>query len=41
MILYMLLQVTVMFADIVGFTSMSMNVEPEVVMGFLNELYTR
>ena len=34
-------QVTVMFADIVGFTSMSMNVEPEVVMDLLNELYTR
>jgi len=34
-------QVTVMFADIVGFTPMSMNVEPEVVMDLLNELYTR
>eukprot|EP00882_Tetradesmus_deserticola_P020631 GHRQ01022293.1.p1 GENE.GHRQ01022293.1~~GHRQ01022293.1.p1 ORF type:complete len:233 (+),score=70.48 GHRQ01022293.1:385-1083(+) len=34
-------QVTVMFADIVGFTSMSKEVEPEVVMEFLNDLYCR
>jgi class 3 adenylate cyclase len=35
------MQVTVLFADIVGFTNMSKEVEPEVVMEFLNDLYCR
>ena len=29
-----------MFADIVGFTSMSKQVAPAIVMGFLNKLYS-
>ncbi|KAG2493386.1 hypothetical protein HYH03_008518 [Edaphochlamys debaryana] len=33
--------VTILFADIKGFTSMCKEVEPEVVMGFLNDLYNR
>jgi hypothetical protein len=39
--LALLLQVSVLFADIVGFMSMSKEVEPEVVMEFLNDLYCR
>uniref|UniRef100_A0A383WI74 Guanylate cyclase domain-containing protein n=1 Tax=Tetradesmus obliquus TaxID=3088 RepID=A0A383WI74_TETOB len=34
-------QVSVLFADIVGFTNMSKEVEPETVMEFLNDLYCR
>ena len=34
-------QVTLLFADIVGFTSMCRKVEPEDVMGMLNDLYLR
>ncbi|WIA42297.1 hypothetical protein OEZ86_008311 [Tetradesmus obliquus] len=34
-------QVSVLFADIVGFTNMSKEVEPESVMEFLNDLYCR
>jgi ubiquitin carboxyl-terminal hydrolase 48 len=41
LLLLLLLQVSVLFADIVGFTSMSKEVEPEVVMEFLNDLYCR
>ncbi|GIM00513.1 hypothetical protein Vretimale_5516 [Volvox reticuliferus] len=33
--------VTILFADIKGFTCMCKEVEPEVVMTFLNELYNR
>jgi hypothetical protein len=33
--------VTLMFADIIGFTSMADKVEPSVVMAFLNSLYMR
>eukprot|EP00775_Hariotina_reticulata_P010666 gene10666-10825_t len=33
-------QVSILFADIVGFTAMSKQVEPAVVMAFLNDLYT-
>ncbi|KXZ47924.1 hypothetical protein GPECTOR_32g537 [Gonium pectorale] len=33
--------VTILFADIKGFTSMCKEVEPEVVMTFLNDLYNR
>ena len=33
-------QVTIMFADIVGFTSMCKRVSPARVMSFLNELYS-
>lgn len=33
------LQVMVLFCDVVGFTSMSKEVEPSEVMHFLNELY--
>ncbi|GFR47225.1 hypothetical protein Agub_g8909 [Astrephomene gubernaculifera] len=33
--------VTILFADIKGFTDMCKEVEPEVVMSFLNELYNR
>ena len=32
-------QVTLMFADIVGFTSICKQVPPDVVMTFLNDLY--
>ena len=35
------LQVTILFADIVGFTSMSKEVDPAEVMHFLNTLYSR
>ena len=34
-------EVSVLFDDIVGFTEMARCVEPDVVMGFLNDLYTR
>ena len=34
-------QVTIMFADIVGFTDMSRQVEPVAVMRFLNSLFSR
>jgi class 3 adenylate cyclase len=40
-VLSVALQVSVLFADIVGFTNMSKAVEPEVVMEFLNDLYCR
>lgn len=33
--------VTVLFADIVGFTSFSQGVSPEVLVGVLNDLFTR
>ena len=33
--------VTVLFADIVGFTAFSQGVSPEVVVGVLNDLFTR
>jgi class 3 adenylate cyclase len=33
--------VTLFFCDIVGFTTMSKEVEPEAVMRFLNDLYTQ
>uniref|UniRef100_A0A7S3VP31 Guanylate cyclase domain-containing protein n=1 Tax=Dunaliella tertiolecta TaxID=3047 RepID=A0A7S3VP31_DUNTE len=32
--------VTILFTDIVGFTSMSKEVKPDQVMGYLNELFT-
>lgn len=35
------LQVMVLFCDVVGFTSMSKEVEPSAVMTFLNELYSQ
>ncbi len=34
-------QVTVLFADICGFTAMCKEVAPSVVMSFLNDLYSR
>lgn len=34
-------QVTVLFADIVGFTAFSQGVSPEVLVGVLNDLFTR
>ena len=34
------MQVTIMFADIVGFTSMCKQVSPATVMAFLNHLYS-
>lgn len=37
----MLIQVTVLFADIVGFTPMCKDVAPSLVMSFLNDLYSR
>ena len=35
-----LLQVTIMFADIVGFTNMCHALPPDDIMAFLNELYS-
>ena len=34
-------QVTILFTDIAGFTSMSRQVDPSEVMAFLNQLYLR
>lgn len=34
-------QVTVLFADMVGFTAFSQDVSPEVLVGVLNDLFTR
>ena len=34
-------QVTILFTDIAGFTSMSRQVDPAEVMAFLNQLYVR
>ncbi|WP_416548042.1 adenylate/guanylate cyclase domain-containing protein [Limnohabitans sp. DCL3] len=34
-------EVTVLFADIVGFTAFSQDVSPEVLVGVLNDLFTR
>ena len=38
---FVCMQVTIMFADCVGFTSMSKEVKPVQVMRFLHELYKR
>ena len=35
------LQITVLFADVVGFTPMCRELPPEVVMAFLNDLFSR
>ncbi len=34
-------QVTLLFADIMGFTEMCHSVQPAIVMQFLNQLYSR
>ena len=34
-------QITVLFADVVGFTPMCRELAPEVVMAFLNDLFSR